>query len=203
MIIARKCSFVGGMLILLLFACSTTRLKSVWKDTTYKGDIKSVMVVGLAGRYDVRRFFEQEFVKKFKELGVEAIASVDTIKQEKELNADIILAEARKHRTNMIMVTSILSFDDTSDNNLAVSSGVFSAYYRNIVIYIESPGYYSQSTQGTQSISLATKLYATTTEKLIWSVTSKSLDPYLSEYNIIKSLSKVIIKRLYDDELLR
>ena len=194
---------VSYIFLLLLFSCSTTKLKSVWKDNTYDGYINNIMVVGLAERYDVRRFFEKEFVKQFKEVGVEAIASVDAIPAEKELNAHIILDAARKRGTDMIMVTHIISFDDESVDPTAQYGGIFHTYYRNVSIYIQSSGYYASGIQRTQGVTLATKIYETKTEKLVWSVLSKTLDPNLSEYNIVKSLSKVIIKSLRDNELIR
>ena len=203
--IAKKYFFVGGtfVLLLLLFSCTTTKLKSVWKDSAYDGYINSIMVVALAERYEIRRFFEKEFVKQFKALGVEAIASVDAIPEEKEVNADIIIAEALKRGTEMIMVTHLVSFDDKSVDSSASSASIFHTYYRNVSIYVLNPGYYAQGIQRTQGVTLTTKLYETKTEKLVWSATSKTLEPDLSEYNIVKSLSKVIIKSLYDTTLLR
>lgn len=203
--IAKKYFFVGTtfILLLLLFSCTTTKLKSVWKDTTYNGYINSIMVVALAERYEIRKFFEREFVKQFKKLGVEAIASVDAIPEEKEVNANIILAEARNRGIAMIMVTHLVSFDDKSVDSSASSSSIFHTYYRNVSIYIARPGYYAQGIKRTQGVTLTTKLYETKAEKLVWSVTSKTLEPDLSEYNIVKSLSKVIIESLYDNTLLR
>jgi hypothetical protein len=205
MILARKYFFVGGtfVLLLLLFSCTTTKLKSVWKDTAYDGYINSIMVVALAERYEVRKFFEREFVKQFKELGAEAIASADAVPEEKEVNADIIIAEALKRGTDMIMVTHLVSFDDKSVASSGSSASIFHKDYRNVSIYILSSGYYARGIQRTQSINLVTKLYETKTEKLVWSATSKTLEPDLSEYNIVKSLSKVIIESLYDNKLLR
>jgi hypothetical protein len=161
------------------------------------------MIVAIAARHDVRKFFEKEFVKQFKKVGVEAMASVEAIPSEDELKANVILAEARKRGIDMIMVTHLVSFDDKSVDSSASSSGFFHTYYRNVSIYIERPGYYAPGIQRTQAVTLATKIYETKTEKLVWSVTSKTLDPDLSEYNIVKSLSEVIIENLQDSKLIR
>jgi len=197
--------FVGVtfVFILLLFSCSTTKLKSVWKDTTYDGYVNNIMVVAIAARHDVRKFFEKEFVKQFKKVGVEAMTSVEAITSEDELKADVILAEARKRGIDMIMVTHLLSFDDESVDSTAQHGGIFHTYYRNVSIYVGRSGYYAEGIQRTQAVTLTTKIYERKTEKLVWSVTSKTLDPDLSEYNIVKSLSKVIIKSLHDNELIR
>ena len=197
--------FIGVtfVFLLLLFSCATTKLKSVWKDNTYDGYINNIMVVGVAARHEVRRFFEKEFVKQFKEVGVEAMTSVEAIPSEDKLKADVILAEARKRGIDVIMVTHLLSFDDESVDPTAKHGGVFHTYYRNVSIYVGGTGYYASGIQRTQGVTLATKIYETKTEKLVWSVLSKTLDPNLSEYNIVKSLSKVIMESLHDSKLIR
>ena len=205
MIIGRKYFFVGGtfVLLLLLFSCTTTKLKSVWKDNAYNQYANNVMVVGVAARHEIRIFFEKEFVKQFKAVGVEAITSVEAIPSEDELKASVILAEARKRGVDMIMVTHVVSFDDKSVDSSSSSASIFHTDYRNVSIYILNSGYYAQGIKRTQGVTLTTKLYETKTEKLIWSATSKTLEPDLSEYNIVKSLSKVIIESLYDNKLIR
>ena len=131
------------------------------------------------------------------------MTSVEAIPSEDKLKADVILAEARKRGIDMIMVTHLVSFDDESVDSTAQYGSIFHTYYRNVSIYIERPGYYAPGIQRTQGVTLATKIYERKTEKLIWSVTSKTLDPDLSEYNIVKSLSKVIIENLQDSKLIR
>jgi hypothetical protein len=194
---------VSCVLLLLLFSCSTTKLKSVWKDNTFDEYMTNIMVVAVAERLDIRKFFEKEFVKQFKEVGVEAMPSVEAIPSEDKLEADVILAEVRKHGIDIIMVTQLVSFEDESIDPTGESGGIFHTYYRNVSIYVFGPGYYDSGIQRTQSLTLVTKIYEAKTEKLIWSVTSKTLDHNLSEYNIVKSLSKVIINSLRDNKLLR
>ena len=118
--------FIGVtfVFLLLLFSCATTKLKSVWKDNTYDGYINNIMVVGVAARHEVRRFFEKEFVKQFKEVGVEAMTSVEAIPSEDKLEADVILAEVRKRGIDMIMVTHLVSIDDESLDPTGESGGI-------------------------------------------------------------------------------
>ena len=187
--------FIGlsYVFLLLLFSCSNTKLKSVWKDTTFDEYMTNVMVVAVAERLDIRKFFEKEFVKQFKEVGIEAMTSVEVIPSEDKLEADVILAEVRKRGIDMIMVTHLVSINDESVDPTAKYGGIFHTDYRKISIYVFGPGYYDSGIQRTQSLTLVTKIYEAKTEKLVWSVTSKTLDHNLSEYNIVKSLSKEVI----------
>ena len=104
MVLVRKAFFVTPLFFLILASsCTTTKLKSVWKDTTFDDYITTIMVVGVAPRQDVRKFYEKEFVNKFKEVGVEAITSLKAIPSEDQLQPNVILDEVRKRRIEMIM----------------------------------------------------------------------------------------------------
>lgn len=201
MITGKKFIFCASFAFLLLLAsCTTTKLKSVWKDNTYDGYINNIMVVGIFERLEIRKFFEREFVKQFKNLDTKAIASADAIPPEEELNENVILGEARKQGTDMIMVTHLISIDEKSAFHPQRNLGGFNSYYHWAYAYVHGPRYY---TQGTLTVYLTSNLYETKTEKLIWSGTSKTMDVHESKYNIVKSLSKVVIKSLSDNKLLK
>ena len=72
-------------------ACTTTQFKSVWKEETFDGPLNNILVVGVAERNDIRRFFEKEFAKLFNDRGTKAMASTVIIPSEKELNEDYFL----------------------------------------------------------------------------------------------------------------
>jgi len=204
MVFVKKVFFVTPLVFLILLSsCTTTKLKSVWKDNTFDGYITNIMIVGVAPRQDVRKFYEKEFVKQFKEVGVEAMTSVEAIPSEDKLEAAVILAEVRKRSIDMIMVTHVVSFDDESIDPTGASGGIFQTYYRNVSITILGSGYYDPGIQRTPGVTLVTKIYEAKTEKLVWSAMSKSLDPNFSRYDMVKSLSKVIINSLRDNKLLR
>ena len=201
MITAKKIIFCASFFfLLLLVSCTTTKLKSVWKDNTYDGYINNIMVVGIFERRDIRKFFERELVNQFKNHDTEAIASADAIPSEEELRENVILGEARKQGIDMIMVTHLLSIDEKSAFHPQRNLGGFNSYYHWAYVYVHGPRYYSQ---GTLSVYLTSNLYETKTEKLIWSVTSKTMDVRESKYNIVKSLSKVVIKSLGNNKLLK
>lgn len=201
MVSAKRVFFVTSLVCLVLLnSCTTTKFQSVWKDEGYKRHIESIMVVGVAERLDIRKFFEREFVKQFKECGVNAIASVDASTSEKELTEDVILAAAREQGTDMILVTHLLSIGATASYHLPKHATNFHTYYHWAYAYVHGPQYYTQSSQ---SVLLATNLYETETEKLIWSVTTKTIDVHESKFKIIKSKSKGVIKNLRKNKLLQ
>lgn len=193
------------VLLLSLASCGGTKLTSAWKDASYEGTIDKIMVVAVTENTRNRLVFEREFVEEFKKIGVEAIASVDVTPQETEANDAVILNEARKREISMILVTHLIGVEDKEvyhpPKTHAVPSrgyyGSFHSYYPRVYEYVHEPGYYTKH----KSVNLETNLYETKTEKLVWSVTSETLDPE-SVNKIIESLSKVVIKSLQKNNLL-
>ena len=133
---------------------------------------------------------------------VEAMASVEAIPPEDKLKADVILSEVWKRGIDMIMVTHLVSIDDESIDPTGAYGGIFQTYYNNVSITILGSGYYDPGIERTPDVTLVTKIYDAKTEKLVWSAVSKSLAPNFSRYDLIKSLSKVIVSRLRDNQLL-
>ena len=193
------------VLLLSLTSCTSTKLTSTWKDNTYKDYIDTLMIVAVTENTRNRLIFEREFVEEFTKAGIKAIASIDVIPPEEASNEDAILAESQKREISMIMVTHLIGVDEKSvyhpPKTRTVSRGGyygrFHSYYPRVYEYVHEPGYYTKH----KSVNLETNLYETETQKLIWSVTSETLDPK-SVNTIIESLSKVIIKDLRKQKLL-
>jgi hypothetical protein len=180
-------------------------LTSVWKDNTYEGAIDKIMVVAVTENTRNRLIFEREFVEAFKKIGVEAVASVDVTSSEEKSNEAVILAEARKRGISMILVTHLIGVEDKEVYHPPTTQAVpvrgyhnrFNSYYPRVYEYVHEPGYYTQH----KNVNLETNLYETRTEKLIWSVTSETIDPK-SVNKIIESLSNEVIKNLRKNNLL-
>ena len=199
-------------MVFSITSCTSTKLTSVWRDTTYDGYIESILVVAVTENFRDRLIFESEFAEEFKKVGIEALASVDTTPQDEESTENDILTEARKQKMNTILVTHLISVDKksvyhppktyTASRPAYVAPrtyhGRFNTYYPRVYEYVHEPGYYTQH----KSVNLETNLYETETEKLLWSVTSETLDPQ-SVNKIIESLSKVVIKNLQKNKLLK
>ena len=101
------------------------------------------------------------------------------------------------------MVTQLVNFEDESIAPTGEPGGIFHTDYGNVSITIMESGYYDPGIERTPGVILVTKIYEAKTEKLVWSAISKSLDPNFSRYDMIKSLSAVIMKNLRDNKLLK
>src|SRR5208337_4453509 len=80
--------------LLLVPACTGTKLINPWRDTTYQGRVNKLFVMGIVKDQGPRRLLENEFVRKLKEHGTDALASTaifpgDSVPERGELRAKV------------------------------------------------------------------------------------------------------------------
>jgi hypothetical protein len=191
-------------LLLLVISCSSTKLKSVWKDKGYTGGVvNTVLIVGVSEEIGIRRMFEDEFVRQFQSNGVKAVSSAAVVSRDKNLNKDIIIETAKKLGLETIFVTHYIGSEETTVYHppevyiVPGSYHSFGMYYPRVYGYVHSPGYYANY----ENVNLESSLYETKTEKLIWSVKSQTVDPK-SEGEIFESLSKAVVNNLRKNKLI-
>lgn len=197
---ARMVFCAAIVLLATLVSCSSsTKLTSVWMDTDYRGGyLKSVMVLGVSADRETRQLFEDRFVRRLEDNGVMAFSSAAVIPPGEELNSQYIVAEAKKHGANAILVTHLTGIEEKPVYHppMAYASAHpyynrFPGYYRGVYGNVHSPGYYTIHTD----VKLETNVYDVKTEDLIWSAASKTFNPD-SAKELSRSLSKQVLKNM-------
>lgn len=97
-----------SIFLLLLTACTSTKLTGIYKDKSYTGGyLKSVLVVGVSDNVKNRRLFEDTFTEQFKRVGIEAISSAVIIPKDKKLDKDTIKKSAESQGFETVLVTHL------------------------------------------------------------------------------------------------
>lgn len=194
-------------LLFVLVACSRTNLMTTWKNSEYEGGyLEKVFLVMLSDNTENRKIFEGVFAKAFEKNGVNAVSSLSVIPAGEEKNKDTVKAEASKLGMNAIFVTNLISVGErvvyrpspTGPSRASPGISMFSYDYQNIYDYAYDSGYYRRQ----KYLKLDSKLYETATEKLIWSVSSETIEPK-SINDVIAKLSKAVMKNLKENQLIK
>ena len=140
------------IMFLLLFACTSTKFSSVWKDPSYQEHPAKIMVVSAFKDPGTRRLFEDEFVRALKDRGVDAVVSY-TIMSDPIVFADrdLIAAQATSLGADTVLVNTPLG---TRADEVGSPWGIYS--YEDVYI----------STQ--------TEVYDKTSNRLIFKVSSET-----------------------------
>jgi hypothetical protein len=198
----RRYAMLMGPLALMLVvsaSCSKTNLVSSWKDAAYGGYLESVLLVMVSDNVDNRRVFEETFVEAFTSSGVEAVSSLSVIPDGNDIDDAVIIKEASTRGMKAIYVSNLVSVGDkviyrpspTAHSSGAPGLTLFSYDYQHLQDYANQAGYYRHR----KYVKLESKIYETATEKVIWSMSSETIEPQ-SVNKAIQSLSRAVMKNL-------
>lgn len=191
---------------LLISACApSTSLKTVWMDEAYKGGaLKTVLVMGVSSKPNVRRFFEDEFVRELKAHGTSATASYTVIPDDKVNDKDFVAAQSRKLGVDSVLLTKLVDkktvqtsypaeIRDSSLNYRGGWHGDASRGYSSV-----TPGMVIQNTV----VVLDTSVYELNADKPIFTASSET---YLenSPEPLIRAFVQNMIKELAEKKLIK
>src|SRR5512135_1558724 len=96
--------------LMIMSACTTTALTSVWRDSAYRGGpLKKVLIIGVFKSPSVKRFFEDEFTRQLKARGVEVVPSYTVFPEEDEiLSKETIVDKIKELKMDSVLVTRVV-----------------------------------------------------------------------------------------------
>ena len=186
--------------VFLIISCAGTELTHKQVNEAYTGKpVSDILVIAITGNEDSRRSFEQKFVAQLKSAGVEAISSVNAIPMpaDLELKKETIVNAVNQLKNDAVIITHLIDKEE-KDTFTRGGEGYYD-YYHGIYTgsYARDPVYSSTS----KTVLLETNLYDVKTEKLIWSVQSKTISKD-SKDQIINDVIQAVIKNLQNNKLI-
>jgi len=196
--------YVGMLIAMFIPACSMTKLTSAWKDPSYQGQPRKIMVIGVAKKPITKRIVEDEFVRQFKARGTDAVAGYTVMPDEKQADHAVIAAKMKEQGADAVLISRLAS-KKTVHTYVPGSVSYPPAYYGNWRDYygygtqaVYTPGYTAED----EYALMETNLYDAGNDKLIWSASSET-ELRGSDQNQIKSYIGVMVKAMADQKLLR
>ena len=203
------------ILTILVFGCSSTKVKVSWKNPNYSEPVKKVYVIGLAKLERTRRIFEDEFCKNLATYGITCIPSYIDLSLSEEINKETITAKVKANGADSVLLTRAVgkrteevvnpgpysSFDYAQR---ASRRSVPDPYYNNYGSYVaQNRGrlYELTNTIQFEVINVEASLYIADSAKLVWLT---QLDTVVDD-NLEKLLAKLIekmTKKLNSDGLI-
>lgn len=180
-------SIVAISLFLLIPGCASSKIVSSWKDPEYKvGQIKKIVVIGVFKRASLRRFFEEEFVRRLKMKNIEAVPGYSVIKDEK-MKEDVLIDKIHELDIDAILISRVVD-RKTLETYYPPQTAYIGPrpyyhdwyhYYRDSYDYVITPGYKVEQ----EIIRIETSIYDTRSQNLVWSALSESYtdSPSLNE----------------------
>lgn len=171
--------FPVGLLVfftVLLAGCSTTQVKSVWKEPSYLGQPQRVMVVAVAKEPINRRIFEDEFVLQLKARGTDAIASYTVLPDRNQNDQAAIAKLVEQLGADTVLISRLVSKRSVRVYYPATVTYrprhylQWPDYYRHGYDTIDTQGYMTQY----EYALMETNLYDARNDNLIWATTTET-----------------------------
>jgi hypothetical protein len=194
---------------LFLFACSGgTKVERYWEDENYqKGNISKVLVVALHNKTWGRKAFEFTMKKALEDRGIEAIASIEVMPEDKQIDKGTFEKYFANQNIDAVLTSRLISADEKTENVYNYTAygipypsyyGGFYGFYMTTYSIVYSPGYTVSQLQ----VNLETNLYDTKDGKLVWGAVSETFEPE-DALDFIRSASSEIARELDDEGFLK
>jgi hypothetical protein len=193
-----------GFLALFLSGCSTTQIKSVWKDPAYADQPSKVLVVVIAKEPINRRIIEDEFVLQLNSRGTETIASYTVLTDKNQEDQELVAKLVAQLGVDTVLISRLIS-----TRQVHVYSPLLRPYWPHY--YGSWPRYYrlgyDELNVATYSTSyeyalMESNLYDTRTDKLLWAVTTETSVTTLNQ-KLIKPYVETITNLMAGHGLLK
>lgn len=174
-------------------------LSSVWTDPSYTGKAKTnVLIVGIARRPESRITFEYQLKHELTSKGVVAVASVDVLPKDVQLDKDSFAEFFGTEHFDAILITGVVNADTskyyTPGTTTVGHYNTWHGYYGSVHSVHTSPGYWSTDTEYV----LESNLWDMASDRLIWRGISNIYNPE-SAVEAITELSTLLVNQLGKD----
>ncbi len=181
--------------VLLLSACSTTKVVNTWKDDSQNQKFTNVLVVAVSKVPAYRSLIEQELVNTIKKAGADAKAAIDILPNTDLIDEKAASATVKETGADAVMVVRLV---DTKKEEVSYARGGYGDRYDR-----GWHGYYGsgQRVMNTQwSVStVETTLFDTATNKRVWSTLTSTTETTTAD--AINSYLKTIVKPIKESGL--
>lgn len=193
----------GWLAALLLAACGTTQLKSVWKDPSYLKHPDRIMVLSVAKSPVKRRIFEDEFVRQIRAHGAEAIASYTVLPDNKGDDQALLAKTVKEQGADTVLITRLVSKKTVKVQVPGTiyypprPYGKWRDYYSFGYQAVYTPGYVAED----EYALVETNLYDARNDNLIWAATSET-EVDGSDQNLVRSYIGIMVNTMVEHGVL-
>jgi hypothetical protein len=142
--------FASFAMLFLFIACASTKFPVIWKDETYQGPPKKILVISAFPNPVNRRLFEDELVKALKDHGIDAVMSYNVMPNPVVSDESAIAAQAKRVGADTVLINKPLGSRTTE------SGGHGTAYYQDLYISTQTDIYDMKSNRLVLSASAET-----------------------------------------------
>jgi len=186
------------LVILAILGCATTTLTKSWRNPDYVGrPLNKLLVVGVTTDSDLRRSFEDQFVKELRAAGVEAVPSYVVLPEAGQAERAVLVQAISEAGTDGALITRLIRIDtETEVAPVFLSAGGFYGGYAAAWV-----GYYNVPVSHTDTVVLESDLYGLNEPELLSSMTTQTVVA-TDIHKYLHPFAQLIIGQLKEQKLI-
>jgi hypothetical protein len=161
-----------ALCLLLVAACSTTQLLSVYQAPGAAGPYRKLLIVGLGASEGGRAAFENAVADRLAAQRVLAVASGNLIASAEDLSRDAVRGWVETDGYDAVLVTRLVDVKKESSYRPPTYTD-FYGYWGYYGSYVTSPGYVVETT----TLLIESTLFDAGTGRVVYSAQSESFQP--------------------------
>ena len=186
-----------------LVGCASTEIVKTWmepKATVQPSPTNKVLVIALVKDETSRRVIEDELVKR---LNSNAVASYTVLSTEmlKDTTGAMLSQKIKQDKFNYLLVMRLADVEKETSYVQGTTTGYYGGYGRyygyGAGMY-STPGYYTTD----KNYFVETAVYSTEPDKLLWTGTTKTVNPSKIE-KTINEIADVVTQKMQKDGFLK
>lgn len=197
-------TLVTFLVVIILPGCATTSLQNSWKDPGVQAkQYRKLLVVGLANKLQMRQVFEEVFTGEVRKQGVAGIPSytITGVAEPKPDRASVEEA-VKKSGADGVITTRVVDVKRNTDVHtgfVMTDRGMTDIYGvpATYATFVHQPVEVTSSTEA----AIETNLFDAETGRLVWSVTSRAVNPE-GIINVTRELANLVVKAMARDGLI-
>ena len=187
--------FAVFLLPVIFQSCTASSYITDWRDPSFSGEVKKVMVVALMKDFEYRLSYETEIANILKEAGVDAETSMNLLGVETKLCKEVLIYILEKGNFDAMLA---VKYTGSKSYTTYSPFGSFYNWYSSGFDYMYSSGYVERHTQvNTEAI-----LYTKKSENAVWFASLETINAYSRE-DLTKSLALKIANSLIDNAIIK
>jgi len=162
---------MAGYLLVLLVAvtlftgCMATEVTSTWKDPSYQGSPKKILVYAVLKSQMQRRVFEDEFVAHFKSRGINAVPGYEVFPGEELVKKEVLREKLISEGFDTLLLSRVTGTRKEQVQMTSYQPSNYGSYQ----------GYYGAGYSSSYATSYMVEDYYATTETSLFDVASEKM----------------------------
>ena len=178
--------------LLLARAAAGDEVVKTYQDPTFDATVSKVLVVGIHADGSVRGQFENTVARALRTAGASSEPSLYSVIASAELNAETLVAVARRVRADAVMVTRVVDVQTQNPDGTS-----FAEYFRKYEADQHPP-----PDATTHTVRVRTDLYFVESQARIWGVESTAFEKH-NLSGVIDGIATAVTAQLRSDGLIR